>query len=236
MKKFIAVIPARYESIRFPGKPLALLKGKFLIQQVYERVKSTNLFDEVYVATDNEKIFHVVKGFNGKVVMTDPGHKSGTDRVAEVCSKIDFDVVVNIQGDEPFINKITLQKLLNCFADKKVQTASLMHPFTEEISNPNFVKVITDDNGDAVYFSRSVIPFNRDNSKIEYFHHIGVYAFRKGALLDFVSLPEGKLEKTEKLEQLRLLENGRKIRMVLTDYEGFGIDTEADLLKAEKLL
>lgn len=233
--KVLAVIPARYDSSRFPGKPLALLQGKFLIQQVYERVKASCLFEEVIVATDSAKIFAAVKEFNGTVEMTSTGHKSGTDRVAEVCRKRDFDIVINVQGDEPFINNQALKQLLDCFQDPSVKVASLMHPLSEELENPNIVKVVTDTDNYALYFSRSVIPYNRENRAYKYYHHIGVYAFRREALLDYVSLPSGKLEKIEKLEQLRLLEYGRKIKMVETDYQGFGIDTKADLIKAEQI-
>lgn len=233
--KVIAVIPARYASSRFPGKPLALLQGKYLIQQVYERVKASCLFEEVIVATDSPKIFAAVKEFNGNVEMTSAEHKSGTDRVAEVCRKKAFDIVINVQGDEPFIEKHVLEKLLDSFHDPGVQVASLMHPLLDNVNNPNIVKVVTDKDRNAIYFSRSVIPFNRNKEKSEYFHHIGVYAFRKEALEDFIKLPQGRLEKLEKLEQLRLLENGRKIKMIKTDYAGFGIDTEADLLKAESM-
>jgi len=234
--KIIAVIPARYDSVRFPGKPLALLKGKCIIQHVYENAGNSGIFDDVIVATDNEKIFRMVNTFNGKALMTDPKHKSGTDRVAEVCSNIDFDIVVNIQGDEPFLDKKPLIDLVGTFSDPQVKIASLMHCIKNDIDNPNYVKVITDKNSFAIYFSRSVIPYNRDNDPVIYYKHIGVYAFRKEALMEFVSLPQSKLENLEKLEQLRLIENGRKIRMVETSYSGFGIDTEADLKEAERIL
>jgi 3-deoxy-manno-octulosonate cytidylyltransferase (CMP-KDO synthetase) len=233
--KVLAVIPARYDSSRFPGKPLALLQGKFLIQQVYERVKASCLFEEVIVATDSDKILAAVNEFHGTVEMTSTDHKSGTDRVAEVCRKRDFDIVINVQGDEPFIDTQALKKLLECFQEPAVKVASLMHPLSDDLENPNIVKVVTDTDNYALYFSRSVIPYNRDNSAYRYYHHIGVYAFRRDALLDYVSLPSGKLEIIEKLEQLRLLENGRKIKMVETDYQGFGIDTKADLFKAEQI-
>lgn len=234
--KALAVIPARYASRRFPGKPLALLKGKYLVQQVYERVKASCLFEEIIVATDSAQIYAAVKEFKGSVAMTSSEHKSGTDRVAEVCREKDFDIVVNVQGDEPFIEKSVLEQLLESFQDPAVQVASLMHPLNSAINDPNIVKVVTDKASYALYFSRSVIPFNRDNEAFEYFQHIGVYAFRKKALEDFVSLPEGKLERLEKLEQLRLLEHGRKIKMIKTDYTGFGIDTQADLKRAEAIL
>jgi 3-deoxy-manno-octulosonate cytidylyltransferase (CMP-KDO synthetase) len=234
--KIIAIIPARYDSSRFPGKPLVLLKGKSVIQHVFEKVQGSELFDQVIVATDNDQIYNAVKNFGGRVQMTDPRHKSGSDRVAEICADLDFDVVVNVQGDEPFIEKQPLNDLINCFQDPAVEIASLMHELTEDIENPNYVKVITDLAGDAIYFSRSPLPHNFRNSPITYFRHIGVYAFRKNALLEFISFPPAELEQIEKLEQLRLLENGKKIRMVKTAYSGFGIDTKADLQKAEKFL
>jgi len=232
--KIIAIIPARYDSIRFPGKPLAILGNKPIIQHVYERAKNSGLFDDVIVATDNQRIFETVHDFNGKVILTAKEHQSGTDRIAEVCSKIDCDIVVNIQGDEPFITKEPLQKLISVFEDEKVEVASLMHRIKKDIENPNNVKVVCDNDNFALYFSRSKIPFNR-NSKSQYYKHIGVYAFRKKALMKFVDLPEGKLEQIEKLEQLRMLENGIKIKMVETEYEGIGIDTKEDLERAEKM-
>jgi len=234
--KIIAVIPARFESTRFPGKPLALLQGKSIIQHVYDNVTATGLFQDVIVATDSEKIFQAVRSFNGKVMMTSADHKSGTDRVAEVCNNLDFDIVINIQGDEPFLSREPLRDLIECFSDTSVEIASLMHEFQEDPNNPSYVKVITDKFNNALYFSRSVIPHNRDKQFVKYYHHVGVYAFRKNALAEFVSFPPGKLESIEKLEQLRLLENGKKIRMVKTTYSGFGIDTESDLEKAESIL
>jgi len=238
--KVIAVIPARYDSVRFPGKPLAKLFGTPIIQHVYKKVKETKLFDDVIVATDDKRIFDKVTEFGGKVMLTSKKHQSGTDRVAEICVKIECDIVVNVQGDEPFISKKPLEELVKAFKNEEVEVASLMHKITSEIDNPNYVKVVCDVNNFALYFSRSVIPFNRESkSQIpnpEYFKHIGVYAFRKEALKKFVDLPQSNLEKIEKLEQLRLLENGYKIKMVETEYTGIGIDTPEDLRKAEEMM
>jgi 3-deoxy-manno-octulosonate cytidylyltransferase (CMP-KDO synthetase) len=236
--KIIAVIPARYDSTRFPGKPLKLLFNKPIIQHVYSKVVDSELFDDVIVATDDQRIFDAVIQFDGKVMLTSKKHQSGTDRVAEICSKIDCDVVVNVQGDEPFISKKPLEELVKVFNDEEVEVASLMHKITSDIENPNSVKVVTDNQNFALYFSRSVIPFRRDSKSQNpnYFKHIGVYAFRKDALLKYVNLPLSKLEKAEKLEQLRLLENGVKIKMVETDYTGIGIDTQEDLKKAEQII
>jgi 3-deoxy-manno-octulosonate cytidylyltransferase (CMP-KDO synthetase) len=237
--KVIAVIPARYASTRFPGKALALLQGKPIIQHVYEAALSSGLFADVLVATDDERISHAVSSFNGLVVMTSSRHLSGSDRIAEVVSKMDCDIIFNIQGDEPFISKQPLSDLKEVFEDPTVQVASLMHELTDlcEIENPGNVKVVCDQDGNALYFSRAVIPYDRDgNSTVTYWKHIGVYAYRKKALLRFVSMPQGTLERIESLEQLRLLENGISIRMVQTDYKGIGIDTPEDLEKARQKL
>ena len=234
--KVIAIIPARFDSTRFPGKPLAKLGNKYIIQHVYEQAKKSGLFAEVIVGTDDQRIFEVVNGFGGKVTLTSKKHKSGTDRVAEVCEKMscckDADVIINVQGDEPFISEKPLKKLIEAFNDPEVMVASLMHELLKDIDNPNVVKVICDENNDALNFSRTPNP----ESRIPNYKHIGVYAFRRKTLFEFVQLPESKLEKIEKLEQLRLLENGYKIRMVLTSYKGIGIDTPKDLEKAENLL
>ncbi len=242
MKK-IAIIPARYQSTRFPGKPLAILGNKTIIKHVFEAVKSTELFDTVIVATDNEKIFQEVLNLGGEVIRTSENHMSGTDRIAEVVKTKfqlldDNDIIVNVQGDEPFITKKPLQSLINVFDNPIIEVASLMHELSEisEINNSNNVKVVVDSNSNSLYFSRSPIPFNRDNTEVIYFKHIGVYAFRKRTLLQFVKLPISNLENIEKLEQLRLLENGIKIRMIVTDYTGLGIDTPDDLEKAKEIL
>jgi len=234
--KVIAIIPARFDSTRFPGKPLAKLGDKYIIQHVYEQAQKSGLFTEVIVGTDDQRIFEAVIGFNGKVTLTSKKHKSGTDRVAEVCDKMpccrDADVVVNVQGDEPFISEKPLRKLIEAFNDREVQVASLMHEIKHDIEDPNVVKVVCDENFIAINFSR--IP--NTESRVLNYKHIGVYAFRRKILFEFVELPESKLEKLEKLEQLRLLENGYKIKMVLTSYKGIGIDTPQDLEKAEKIL
>lgn len=234
--KIIAVIPARYGSSRFPGKPLAKLGDKFIIQHVYEQAQKSGLFKEIIVGTDDQRIFEAVDNFGGKVTLTSKQHKSGTDRVAEVCNKMtcchEADVIVNVQGDEPFISEKPLKKLIAEFDDPDVQVATLMHTITENLEDPNVVKVICDENSDAISFSRtSFIDENYEN-----FKHIGVYAFRRKSLFDFVKLSQTKREKNERLEQLRLLDNGYKIRMVLTDYKGIGIDTPEDLKKAERLI
>ena len=234
--KVIAIIPARFDSTRFPGKPLAKLGNKFIIQHVYEQAQKSGLFAEVIVGTDDQRIFEAVDGFGGRVTLTSKKHKSGTDRVAEVCDKMPFckdaDVIINVQGDEPFISEEPLRKLINAFEDSKVMVASLMHEITKDIEDPNVVKVVCDENDNALNFSRTPIPESRTPN----FKHIGVYAFRRKTLFEFVELPESNLEKIEKLEQLRLLENGYKIKMVLTSYKGIGIDTPQDLEKAEKML
>jgi 3-deoxy-manno-octulosonate cytidylyltransferase (CMP-KDO synthetase) len=241
--KAIAIIPARYESTRFPGKPLAKLGAKYIIQHVYERVLGSNLFAEVVVGTDDQRIFEEVESFGGKVVLTSKKHESGTDRVAEVCRKLsscsNADVVVNVQGDEPFISREPLKKLIAAFDDPAVQVASLMHRMKKDFDDPNSVKVVCDKEGFSLYFSRKVIPFEQGNKleqKPEYFRHIGVYAFRREMLFRFVEMQHGKLEQIEKLEQLRLLENGIRIKMIKTDYEGIGIDTPQDLEKAERII
>ncbi len=241
--KAIAIIPARYESTRFPGKPLAKLGTKCIIQHVYERVLSSGLFAEVVVGTDDQRIFEAVESFGGKVVLTSKKHESGTDRIAEVCRKLpscsDADVMINVQGDEPFISREPLTKLIAAFDDPAVRVASLMHRMKKSFDDPNSVKVVCDKNNYALYFSRSIIPFKQDNElerKPDYFRHIGIYAFRREMLFRFVEMQHGKLEQIEKLEQLRLLENGIRIKMIETDYEGIGIDTPQDLEKAEKII
>jgi len=233
----IAVIPARWQSSRFPGKPLADLNGRIIIRHVYEKVVASDIFAEVIVATDDERIRQAVEEFGGKVEMTRTDHRSGTDRVAEVCRRHEFDIVVNVQGDEPMIATQPLKNLVIAFEDKEVMVASLMNRLTDDIDNHNQVKVVIDNNGNALYFSRAAIPFERDNEQTaKYWGHIGVYAFRKEMLETFVKLPESKLEKLEKLEQLRLLENGYKIRMIATEYQGKGIDTPEDLEQLMKYM
>lgn len=237
--KAAAIIPARLGSTRFPEKPLAMLGGKCLITRVWEAVVATELFDEVIVATDSKRILDVVLAAGGKAQMTSSEHPSGSDRVAEVASGLEADIIVNVQGDEPFITADVLKPLLDSFLDDAVQMASLMTPIldAEQLDDPGIVKVVTDAAGKALYFSRSLIPFDRDGaSGYNYMRHIGVYAWRRETLLSFVSLGMGKLERVEKLEQLRALENGIAIRMVETDYQGIGIDTPEDLEKAERII
>jgi 3-deoxy-manno-octulosonate cytidylyltransferase (CMP-KDO synthetase) len=233
-----AIIPSRLASTRLPNKALIDIEGKSLIQRVYEAVFSTQLFDRVIIATDHDDIYKHAKSFDAEVLMTSVSHQSGTDRVEECARGIETDLIVNIQGDEPFITKEPLEKLVDAFNDSDVQIASLMNVFenTDDVNNPNNVKVITDMKGDAIYFSRSVIPFNRDlSTDVIYYRHIGVYAFRPEALKMFVSLPVSNLEQIERLEQLRLIENRYKIKMVMTEYQGIGIDTPEDLEKARHI-
>ncbi|OQY39806.1 MAG: 3-deoxy-D-manno-octulosonate cytidylyltransferase [Candidatus Cloacimonetes bacterium 4572_65] len=236
-KKVVIVIPARFGSTRFPGKPLVLLGGKPIIQHVYEAVKSLGV--PVIVATDNEPIEKAVIAFGGECKMTSEEHQSGSDRIAEVIKELDYDVIVNVQGDEPFIKVEPLRELISAFEDDSVQVASLMHSLKEktDIEDPNNVKVVCSEDNNALYFSRLPIPYDRDaTNKAKYFKHIGVYAYTKEALLSFIKLPLGNLEGVEKLEQLRYLENGFKIKMVETNYTGIGIDTPLDLMKAENYL
>ncbi len=239
--KIIAVIPARYASTRLPAKLMQNLGGKTVILRTYEAAKATNLFDDVFVVTDSDLIYNEIISNNGKAIKSSKEHESGSDRIAEAIQNIDVDIVVNVQGDEPFINKDPLAQLIEVFkndTEKKIDLASLMFQITDkaEINNPNNVKVITDQQGFALYFSRSVIPFPRDeNVGVRFMKHVGIYAFRKNALLDFYSLPMKALEASEKLEQLRYLEYGKRIKMIETNHIGIGIDTFEDLEKARKL-
>jgi len=240
--KVIAVIPARYASTRFPAKLMQDLCGKTVILRTYEAAVNTHLFDDVFVVTDSDLIFEEIVSNGGKAIMSIKEHESGSDRIAEAVENLEVDIVVNVQGDEPFINKEPLEKVIEVFkndVDKKVDLASLMREISneEEINNPNNVKVVVDQNGFALYFSRSVIPYPREkNVGVRYFQHIGIYAFRKQALLDFYSLPMKSLEASEKLEQLRYLEFGKRIKMIETTHVGIGIDTAEDLEKARKIL
>jgi 3-deoxy-manno-octulosonate cytidylyltransferase (CMP-KDO synthetase) len=236
--KFIAVIPARYAATRFPGKLMQMLGNKTIIRHVYENTVATGLFDEVLVVTDSKIIFDEIESCGGKVGMSKKEHDSGSDRIAEVIADMKADVIVNIQGDEPFIKKEPLEKLIRLFDDDTVQVSSLMRKISPtEATNPNNVKVVTDRKGDALYFSRSAIPNDRDGTNaISYYLHVGVYAYRKDVLLSFTRWPQSVLEKTEKLEQLRYLENGVKIRMAETDYINVAIDTPEDLERAKKYL
>ena len=239
--KIIAVIPARYASTRFPAKLIQDLGGKTVIRRTYESALETNLFDDVFVVTDSELIFEEITKNGGNAIMSKKQHESGSDRIAEAVENLDVDIVVNVQGDEPFIDRESLEKIIELYkndVNKEIDLASLMREITDEeaIQNPNNVKVITDQFGFALYFSRSVIPYPREkNVGVRYFQHIGVYAFRKQALMDFYSLPMKSLEASEKLEQLRYLEYGKKIRMIETSHIGIGIDTPEDLERAKKM-
>lgn len=240
--KIIAVIPARYASTRFPAKLMQDLGGKTVILRTYEAAIKTQLFDEVFVVTDSDLIYDEIVSHGGKAIMSIKEHESGSDRIAEAVANLAVDLVVNVQGDEPFIDTESLAKLIAVFkndANNVVDLASLMREISNEddINNPNNVKVVTDQNGFALYFSRSVIPYPREqNVGVRYMQHIGVYAFRKQALLDFYSLPMKSLEASEKLEQLRYLEFGKRIKMVETTHVGIGIDTPEDLEKARAML
>jgi 3-deoxy-manno-octulosonate cytidylyltransferase (CMP-KDO synthetase) len=241
---FTAIIPARYASTRFPGKPLAVLGGKTVIQRVYEQVK--NVLSEVYVATDDQRIFEQVESFGGKAVMTRPDHQSGTDRIQEAVEKTgtQADVIINVQGDEPFIQPSQIQTLMQLFDDPSTQIGTLGKPFEsiEAVENPNSPKIVTDNRSFALYFSRSIIPFIRGKERNDWFgeypflKHLGVYAYRREVLAEVTKLPQSSLEKAESLEQLRWLQNGYRIRVGLTDVETVGIDTPEDLQRAEAFL
>ena len=245
--KYIGIIPARYASTRFPAKPLALLGGKPVIQRVYEQVKG--VLDDAWVATDDERIAQAVQDFGGQVVMTSVHHKSGTDRCYEAYCKVggDADVVVNIQGDEPFIQPSQLEALKNCFTDADTEIATLVKPFAEAdgweaLQNPNSPKVVVDARGRALYFSRSVVPYRRGVGTDEwlkghtYYKHIGLYAYRADVLKTITALPQSSLELAESLEQLRWLENGYVIKVGISEVETIGIDTPQDLARAEAFL
>lgn len=244
--KFIGIIPARFQSTRFPGKPLVILGEKPIIQWVYENAKKA--LDDVYVATDDERIYKAVEAFGGKAVYTSPNHQSGTDRCAEAAQKVakqmEFDVVINIQGDEPFIRPEQVEGLKACFNFPETEIATLIKPITNaiEITNINRPKVVINKNMEAMYFSRSSIPFVRDSkpeewiNRNEFYSHIGMYAYRYDILLELTKLPIGVLEKAESLEQLRWLENGYRIKTAKTLFENMGIDTPEDLENAKKFL
>lgn len=240
--KVIAMIPARYEASRFPGKLLKDLNGKTVIRRTYEAAVNTELFDEVFVVTDSDKIRDEIQAHGGKVIMSQKEHECGSDRIAEAVENMDVDIVLNVQGDEPFIDKNSLAKLIEVFEQdqlKETDLASLKTPLldSDEITNPNNVKVITGKEGFALYFSRFPIPYPRDTSaKVTYYKHIGIYAFRKSALMDFYRLPMLPLEAAEKIECIRYLEYGKKIKMIETSVKSIGIDTPEDLEKARKLL
>jgi 3-deoxy-manno-octulosonate cytidylyltransferase (CMP-KDO synthetase) len=242
--KFIAIIPARYASTRFPGKPLAMLGGKTVIQRVYEQ--ATAILDEAYVATDDERIYQAVESFGGKAIITRADHKSGTDRLEEAATKIDTnaDVIINIQGDEPFIQTSQIETLMHLFDDPTTQIGTLGKPFEsiEAVNNPNSPKIVCDRRGFALYFSRSTIPYVRGAEPttwlehFPYLKHLGVYAYRREVLHEVTQLPQSSLEKAESLEQLRWLENGYRIKVGITEVETVGIDTPDDLQRAEDFL
>ena len=239
--RFLGLIPARYASTRFPGKPLADIGGKPMIQRVYEQV--CGCLDEVCVATDDERIYRAVEAFGGKVVMTSPAHRSGTDRCAAAMGKVPgrFDVIVNIQGDEPFIQPLQIEQLKACFDSPRVEIATLVRPFRPEegweaLQNPNSPKVVLNRRGEAMYFSRSVIPYLRRVASVEqwpaehvFYKHIGIYAYRRDVLTALASLPQTPLETAESLEQLRWLESGYRIRAAVTEIENLAVDTPEDL-------
>lgn len=234
-----AFIPARYAATRFPAKLMQNLGGKSIIRHTYDNTKATGLFDEVIVVTDSDIIYNEITGNGGKAVMSIKEHESGSDRIAEAAADMDVDIIVNVQGDTPFVKRGPLKKLLQQFDDPTVQVASMMQVLTkqEEIDDPNFVKVAVDKNMNSLFFSRSVVPYPRDkNFPTTYYEHIGVYAFRKQALMNFTQWPMTPLEAAEKIECLRYLENGIPLRMIVVDYMGVEIDTPEDLERAAKLL
>ena len=242
--KFTAIIPARYASTRFPGKPLAMLGGKSVIQRVYEQVKS--VLSDAWVATDDDRIFSAVEAFGGRAIMTRTDHKSGTDRIEEAAEKIGTtaDVIINVQGDEPFIQRSQLETIIHLFDDAATQIGTIGKPFEtiEQVENPNSPKIVCDLHGYALYFSRSAIPFIRDKERSEwlatfpFLKHLGLYAYRRYVLSQITKLPQSPLELAESLEQLRWLQNGYRIKVGLTDVETVGIDTPEDLQRAEAQL
>jgi 3-deoxy-manno-octulosonate cytidylyltransferase (CMP-KDO synthetase) len=237
--KIIALIPARYAATRFPAKLMQQLGNKSVIRHTYDNTVATQLFDDVFVVTDSETIYDEITLNGGKAVMSISAHESGSDRIAEAAKAMDVDIIVNVQGDEPFVKRAPLEKLLAVFNDEKVQVASLMQVLQNEqsIADPNYVKVVVDKNMNSLLFSRSVIPYKRDASiAINYYEHIGVYAFKKDALLQFTQWPMTPLEKAEKIECLRYVENGIPLKMIITDYMGIEIDTPQDLEKANSFL
>ncbi|MBS4043938.1 MAG: 3-deoxy-manno-octulosonate cytidylyltransferase [Chitinophagaceae bacterium] len=237
--KKIAIIPARYAATRFPAKLMQMLGDKTVIRHTYDNTISTGLFNDVFVATDSEIIYNEITNHGGKAIMSKKNHESGSDRIAEAAADLDVDIIVNVQGDEPFVKREPLEKLLETFSDSNVQVSSLMQVLTDVtlIADSNYVKVAVDKNMNALMFSRSVIPYLRDTTITPvYYEHIGVYAFKKQALLNFTNWPMTPLEAAEKIECLRYLENGVGIKMVVTDYMGVEIDTPEDLIKAEQFL
>jgi 3-deoxy-manno-octulosonate cytidylyltransferase (CMP-KDO synthetase) len=243
--KIICIIPARFASSRFPGKPLAKIAGFPMIEWVHKRALSVRDFTEVIVATDDQRIYDVVLSYGGRAVMTATDLPSGTDRVAAVVNNIEADVVVNLQGDEPLVSPKLLSQVCEPFYEENVLMTTAIKRINSlnELEDPNLVRVVIDKNGDALYFSRSIVPFNRDAKNKaewfnihEYYYHIGIYTYRKDFLMSLSHMKQTKLERVESLEQLRVLENGYKIRTVLTDYESQSVDTKEDLLKVEKFI
>jgi 3-deoxy-manno-octulosonate cytidylyltransferase (CMP-KDO synthetase) len=238
MKK-VAMIPARYAATRFPAKLMQELGHKTVIRHTYDNTVATNLFDEVYVVTDSNIIYNEIASNGGKAIMSKKNHESGSDRIAEAIADMEADIVVNVQGDEPFVQKDPLEKLLKAFDDESVQVASLMQVLKDKqfIHDPNYVKVVVDKNNNALLFSRSAIPYHRDkNIDIVYYEHVGVYGFRRQALLNFTNWPMTALESAEKIECLRYLENAVPMKMIVTEYMGIEIDTPEDLVRAAKLI
>lgn len=237
--KIAAIIPARWASTRFKGKILAKIAGKPMIQHVWEKVRKSKALSDIVIACDEKKVLKVCQDFGAWAVLTSKKHPSGTDRIAQAAKIVDADVIINVQGDEPLIHHSVIDQLAAVFKKNKdlnMATVIKLLEKKEDIDNPNVVKVVIDRNGFALYFSRSPIPFNRDKEKVNYYKHFGIYGYRKDFLFAFRNLPVSKLEKAEKLEQLRVLEAGYKIKTVQTDIETVGVDTKEDLLKVESLL
>ena len=249
MKK-IVVIPARLNSTRLPNKVLLDLNGKSVVQRVYEQCKKARSIDEVYIATDSQKVKKICETFTKNIILTDKKHQSGTDRIAEAIEQIDCDIIINVQGDEPFIEPSLIDELANSFENNNIVMSSAMHQISkvEEVKNPNVVKVTIDNNNNALYFSRSIIPHHRDEwetlvnhhinipSPLKFYRHLGIYGYTKDFLIKYSQMEQSYLERLEKLEQLRVLENGYKIKMIETDYNSIGIDTEEDYKRALNLL
>lgn len=236
--KILGIIPARYASTRFPAKPLVNIAGKSMIQRVYEQAKKCSSLDDVVVATDNQEIFDHVAAFNGKIIMTSANHQSGTDRCAEVSAAMsEFEVIINIQGDEPFIDPVQIANLAACFTDEKTELATLVKKIQleDELHNSNIPKVVLNNRSEAIYFSRSTIPYIRGQAlqnwmkEHDFYKHIGIYGYRADILQQITRLPISSLEKAESLEQLRWIENGYRIKVAQTDLETIAIDTPADL-------
>ncbi|OCL25607.1 3-deoxy-manno-octulosonate cytidylyltransferase [Orenia metallireducens] len=237
--KVIAIIPARYSSTRLPGKPLKDICGKSMIQRVYEQVKLSTTLDKVIVATDDSRIYDTVKAFGGEVVMTSAEHKTGTDRLAEVAKELSSEIIVNVQGDEPLINPAMIDQAVRpLLEDTSIKMGTLKQRITsqEELESPHVVKVVTDKDDFALYFSRAMIPYPRTDIDNTYYKHIGLYVYRRGFLLDYAKMKATPLEQKESLEQLRVLENGYKIKVVETKHQAIGVDTEEDLEKVREIV